>query len=187
MNIKSNKKIMVHAYKRNGWLYRAWEFPEVLDSNKNFTVVSLVNSKVITNEKFSPRNFISKNIKNSFWFFFPNKWYNIIATLTSNNVIAYYVNIASPFIYEEEAIKYFDFDLDIKMRNTSSEIYKILDIDEYESNRRDYRYEKEVIDNCEKTLELFQSEEFRKAIFKFISPELLRLLAKKRKVTSHNE
>ncbi|MDE6429401.1 MAG: DUF402 domain-containing protein, partial [Malacoplasma sp.] len=98
MNIKINKKIMIHAYKRNGWLYRVWEFPEVLETNSSFTAVSLVNSKVITNEKFSKRNFISRNMKNSFWFFFPDKWYNIIATITPNNVIAYYVNIASPFI-----------------------------------------------------------------------------------------
>lgn len=187
MNIKVNKKIMVHAYKRNGWLYRAWEFPEVLECNSKFTVVSLVNSKVITNEKFSTRNFISKNIKDSFWFFFPGRWYNIIATLSTNNVIAYYVNIASPCIYEEEAIKYFDFDLDIKMRNTSSEVYKILDIDEYHQNKNEYKYEKEVKDNCEKTLELFKSEKFRKSIFEFISPRLLHSLAKKRKVIAKDE
>ncbi|MDE5767197.1 MAG: DUF402 domain-containing protein [Malacoplasma sp.] len=183
MNIKINKKIMIHAYKRNGWLYRVWEFPEVLETNSSFTAVSLVNSKVITNEKFSKRNFISRNMKNSFWFFFPDKWYNIIATITPNNVIAYYINIASPFIYEEEAIKYYDFDLDIKMRNNSSSTYKILDIDEYTENKKKYRYEKEVIYNCEKTLKLFEKQEFRDNIINSISPKMLAFLySKKRKV-----
>lgn len=186
-NIKLNKKVMVHAYKRNGWLYRVWEFPEVLESNDKFTAVSLVNSKVITNEKFSTRNFISKNSKNSFWFFFPDKWYNIIATITppisgtTEYVISYYVNIASPFIYEEEAIKYFDFDLDIKMKNNSLSVYKVLDGDEYNENKFFYRYENEVKQNCEEVLKYFCDEKFRKSIIDFINPKLLAYLAQKRK------
>lgn len=179
--IKQNKKIMIHAYKRNGWLYRVWEFPEVLESNDKFTVVSLVNSKVITNEKNSKRNFISKNLKNSFWFFFKDKWYNIIATVNTNNIVSFYVNIASPFIYEEEAIKYYDFDLDIKMKSNSATIYKILDVDEYNQNKVEYHYEKEVEMNCENALSLFENPEFRKKIINFISPKMLAYLAKKRK------
>ncbi|MDE6082242.1 MAG: DUF402 domain-containing protein, partial [Malacoplasma sp.] len=98
-------------------------------------------------------------------------------------VIAYYVNIASPFIYEEEAIKYYDFDLDIKMRNNSSSTYKILDIDEYKENKKKYRYEKEVMYNCEMTLKMFEKQEFRDNIINSISPKMLAFLySKKRKV-----
>lgn len=178
--IKQNKKIMIHAYKRNGWLYRVWEYPEVLESNDKFTVVSLMNSKVITNEKNSKRNFISKNLKNSFWFFFPEKWYNIIATVSVNNLVSFYVNIASPFLYEEEAIKYYDLDLDIKMNSNSSKNYRVLDRDEFAENKKLYRYEYKVIANCEKTLALFETEEFRKKIINFISPKMLAYLSKKR-------
>lgn len=179
--IKQNKKIMIHAYKRNGWLYRVWEYPEVLESNDKFVVVSLTNSKVITNEKNSKRNFISRNLKNSFWFFFKDKWYNIIATVGNNNVVSFYVNIASPFLYEEEAIKYYDFDLDIKMKSNNSQIYKILDMDEYENNKTEYRYEPEVRKMCENVLEQFKDEDFRKKIINFISIKMLAYLAKKRK------
>lgn len=179
--IKQNKKIMIHAYKRNGWLYRVWEYPEVLESNEKFTVVSLMNSKVITNEKNSKRNFISKNIKNSFWFFFKDKWYNIIATITTNNVVNFYINIASPFIYEEEAIKYYDFDLDIKMKSNTPLVYKVLDVDEYEEHRIEYHYEPEIEMNCQRILNLFKSDEFRQKIINFISPKMLTYLSKKRK------
>lgn len=177
--IKQNKKIMIHAYKRNGWLYRVWEYPEVLESNEKFTVVSLMNSKVITNEKNSKRNFISRNLKNSFWFFFKDKWYNIIATICTNNIVSFYVNIASPFIYEEEAIKYYDFDLDIKMKSTSHLIYKVLDVDEYKENSKLYHYEYEIKLNCENALSLFENSEFRKKIINFITPKMLTYLAKK--------
>ncbi|MCF0217784.1 MAG: DUF402 domain-containing protein [Malacoplasma sp.] len=181
MNIKENKKIMVHAYKRNGWLYRIWEFPEVLLVTENYVVVSLFNSKVITSEKYSKRCFVSKNYKNAFWFFYPDKWYNIIATLLPTGIIAYYVNIASPFIYEEEAIKYYDFDLDIKM-STNKSVHHLLDKDEYEENKVLYHYEKEIIENCENALTLFKNEEFRKEIMDFITPEFLEILGQKRKV-----
>ncbi|QHG89639.1 DUF402 domain-containing protein [Malacoplasma iowae] len=171
--ISVRKKIMVHAYKRNGWLYRVWEFPKVVAMTDEYICVSLYNSRVITNEKNSSRNFHSKNLKPSFWFFFYDKWYNIIATLTPNDTLNYYVNFASPFIHEEEAIKYYDFDVDIKMKNNVLDEYKILDLDEYDENKVAYRYEKQILSQIEKRLKLFQDESFRKSIFEKINIDLI--------------
>lgn len=173
---KVDKKIMIHAYKRNGWLYRVWEFPKIIDVTDKYVCVSLFNSRVTTNEKFSKRNFHSKNLKQSYWFFFFDEWYNVIATLSPNDdqVINYYVNFSSPFIYEEEAIKYYDFDLDIKMKNTSVENFKLIDIDEYNENKEAYKYEKEIIYKMDKVLEQFNNLEFRKEMIKLINPKLLK-------------
>lgn len=172
--IKLDKKIMVHAYKRNGWFYRTWEFPKVVDVGSNFVCVSLRNSVVITSDKDSDRNFKSRNLKNSFWFFFKNEWFNIVATLSDNDEIHYYINIASPFIYEEEAIKYYDFDLDIKMRSKIKDYFKILDVDEFEENKVLFKYENAIVSKAIETLERFKNEEFRNKIMSKINLEVLR-------------
>lgn len=177
---KIDKKIMVHAYKRNGWLYRVWEFPKVIDITKKYVCVSLYNSQVITSDKDSDRNFRSKNLKNSFWFFFKDEWFNIIATLVDSKTIMYYVNIASPYIYEEEAIKYYDFDLDIKMKNRTLDTYKILDQHEFDENKILYNYEQGVIDIALKTTEKFKNEKFRNDLLSKLNVELLNEYMKKR-------
>lgn len=171
---KVNKKIMVHAYKRNGWLYRVWEFPKVIDVGKDYICVSSYNSNVITSDKDSNRNFRSKNLKNSFWFFFKDEWFNIIATLTESNEIQYYVNIASPYIYEEEAIKYYDLDLDIKMKSIDANFYRILDVEEFNENKIKFKYEKELINKSLMTLEKFKNPDFRKKIISKINVNVLK-------------
>lgn len=177
--VKENKKIMIHAYKRNGWLYRVWEFPKVIESNEQYVCASLYNARVITNEKNSKRNFHSKNLKNSFWFFFYERWFNIIATLNPNNTVTYYINIASPFLYEEEAIKYYDFDLDIKIKSSKPNDFKVVDVDEYNEHKKIFHYEKEIQNECEKTLSYFYNKNFREKVLRVISSELLQSFIKK--------
>jgi uncharacterized protein len=58
--------------------------------------------------------------------------------------IYYYCNISSPFIYDDnEALKYIDYDLDIKVYPDMT--YSLLDEDEYEKHRKEMNYP-EVID-----------------------------------------
>jgi protein associated with RNAse G/E len=52
--------------------------------------------------------------------------------------IYYYCNISSPFILEEGALKYIDYDLDIKVFPDMT--YTILDEDEYEEHRKKMNY-----------------------------------------------
>ena len=43
--------------------------------------------------------------------------------------IHYYCNISSPYVYDDEAIKYIDYDLDLRVDSKFN--YRILDKDEY--------------------------------------------------------
>jgi len=128
---------MVHAYKKNGWLYRTWEFPLIVENNDNFLCLYINKAWVTTSEKDSNRNFHSTNLNNSLWFFFKDKWFNIIATVGKNKV-NYYVNLASPYIFEEDAIKYIDFDYDIKINQNGT--FTILDADEFELHKEKFNY-----------------------------------------------
>lgn len=173
--IKKNKKIMVHAYKRNNWLYRVWEFPTVVDVNKHYVCLSLHQSKIIIHDKEKNRSFHSRNNKMAFWFFFYDEWFNIIATF-NDTFVQYYVNIASPFIYEEEAIKYYDFDLDVKFKSNDEKKFKILDLNEYEENSELYNYEENLKIKINETIELFKNNDFRKEIISKIGLALIKKL-----------
>jgi protein associated with RNAse G/E len=68
--------------------------------------------------------------------------------------IYYYCNISSPFAWDDEALKYIDYDLDVKIFPDMT--YIILDEDEYEYHRKKMNYP-DVIDlilksNLEKLL-----------------------------------
>ena len=68
-------------------------------------------------------------------YFFYNHWFNIIGQYKKNGIY-YYCNIASPFIIEENTIKYIDYDLDLRVFPDGS--FKVLD-------RGEYRYHKSIM------------------------------------------
>ena len=57
--------------------------------------------------------------------------------------VYYYMNMSSPFVYDNKSLKYTDYDLDVKVFPDMS--YMILDEDEYAEDRKQMGYP-EVID-----------------------------------------
>ncbi len=111
-----NKKIAIHAYKFNGWLYRTWEFPTVLEATDEYVCVSSQGARIITNRIGSKQHYQSKVIEPSIWYFFKNEWFNLIYQ-KRNQHVRVYINLASPYYYENETLKYIDFDLDYVNRS----------------------------------------------------------------------
>ena len=64
-----------------------------------------------------------------------------------NDGIHYYCNISSPYVYDDEAIKYIDYDLDLRVDPKYN--YRILDRDEFKHHAKIMDYSpklKEVIE-----------------------------------------
>ncbi|MCF2132476.1 DUF402 domain-containing protein, partial [Strepomyces sp. STD 3.1] len=70
-------------------------------------------------------------------YFHSQHWFNVIGMIREDGIY-YYCNISSPFILEEGALKYIDYDLDIKVFPDMT--YTILDEDEYEEHRKKMNY-----------------------------------------------
>ena len=111
---KIGKRIMIHAYKFNGWLYRSWEYPMIIENNDDYVVLSNCDSKIMTSEFQTNRFFTSETRHPSFWIMFKEHWFNLLISLIDGKP-NFYINLSSKFIYEESAIKYIDFDLDFKI------------------------------------------------------------------------
>jgi uncharacterized protein len=129
--------IQIHSYKHNGHIHRVWEETTVLKGTE--TLVIGGNDRTIVTES-DGRTWITR--EPAIAYFHTQYWFNIIGMIREDGVY-YYCNISSPFIYDGEALKYIDYDLDIKVYPDMS--FHLLDEDEYERHRREMKYP-EVID-----------------------------------------
>lgn len=130
------KKVLIHCYKHNGNIHRCWSKGLVLEENDQSFIV--INDRTLVTESDGRRWFAREP---AIWYFPKNEWYNVICMIRKNGVY-FYCNIASPTIYDGEAIKYIDYDLDLKVFPDYK--YKILDQDEYETHRREMGYSIEL-------------------------------------------
>jgi protein associated with RNAse G/E len=140
--LKIGSKVMVHSYKHNGLLYRSWESPIVIYENEDYIVLLNTQISIYEIDK-KPRTARDRAL----WFLYKKKWYNFIA-MFKNDDFQLYVNIASPYIYEENAIKYVDYDLDFKMLINRK--WKLLDQKDFDVNSISMGYDSKTIAQIEK-------------------------------------
>src|SRR5699024_4669736 len=118
--------------KHNGQLHRIWEESLVLKGTENVIIVA--NDKTMVTES-DGENWITQ--EPAICYFYADCWFNIISMI-KNDGIHYYCNISSPFVYDENMIKYIDYDLDVMVYPDMTHV--LLDKDEYEENKQEIGY-----------------------------------------------
>lgn len=127
-----NSAIQIQSYKHDESLHRIWEKATVVDVTDEYVVVVNKRTKVIeSNGRFWHTR------EPSVTWFYREKWYNIIGIIKKDG-IHFYCNIASPFMIDDEALKYIDYDLDIKVVDDFS--YNVLDRNEYNKHQAKMNY-----------------------------------------------
>ncbi len=137
--------LQIHSYKHDGSIHRGWDEALVLDVTDEYMVCG--NYKTTVYEKSGSR---WQTREPAIIYFFHHKWFNIIAQLKKDGLY-YYCNIASPFIVEENTIKYIDYDLDLRVFPTGDR--KILDEMEYAYHRNQMKYDDRLDLSIRKALE----------------------------------
>ena len=130
--LEKGDRLQIQCYKHDGKIHRCWDEAVVLDIKKDYIVFG--NERTLVTEA-SGSTWRTK--EPAVMYFFKDKWYNIIVQLKKEGV-TYYCNIASPFIIEEDTIKYIDYDLDLRIFPTGS--FKILDRQEYQYHKKKMNY-----------------------------------------------
>lgn len=139
-----NQDIQIQSYKHDQSLHRIWEKATVLHSDDEVTIVANRRTKVIeANGRFWHTR------EPSVTWFFKDKWFNIIGIIKREGV-AYYCNIASPYLIDEEALKYIDYDLDVKV--LCDHTFITLDRNEYNKHQDRMGYSVELKAILEKEL-----------------------------------
>ena len=145
--------LQIQCYKHDGKVHRCWDEAILLDVKDDYMVFG--NERTLVTES---QGNTWRTKEPAVMYFFKDKWYNIIVQLKKDG-ITYYCNIASPFIIEDGAIKYIDYDLDLRIFPNGC--YKILDGLEYKYHKKLMNYgpklDKVITDGLSDLIDFYKS------------------------------
>ena len=121
------KRYEIHGYKHDGNIHRIWDEAVLTEIHDDYLVFGNERTKVTESD-----GRVWKTKEPAVLYFYYNNWYNIIRQYKKDGIY-YYCNIASPFIIEEDTIKYIDYDLDLRVFPDGS--FKVLDCGEYKYHK----------------------------------------------------
>jgi hypothetical protein len=147
-NVKVGDILTINCYKHNGVLNQVSEEAMVLEVTEDRLICANDRTKITEDDGKSYRtNEIAILI------FYKKNWYNVIAQLKKQGLF-YYCNIASPYIVDNNVIKYIDYDLDLRVFPDGG--FRILD-------RNEYKYHKHIM-NYSNDLDRVVKEELKALI-----------------------
>ncbi|EGJ40004.1 MULTISPECIES: nucleoside tri-diphosphate phosphatase [Streptococcus] len=129
---KEGDFITIQSYKHDGNLHRTWRDTMVLKTTENAIIG--VNDHTLVTES-DGRRWVTR--EPAIVYFHKKYWFNIIAMIRDNGT-SYYCNLASPYYLDNEALKYIDYDLDVKVFADGEK--RLLDVEEYERHKRQMHY-----------------------------------------------
>ena len=135
-NFEIGKRYEIHSYKHDGSIHRAWDEAILLEINDEYLIFGNERTKVIESDG---RTWRTK--EPAILYFFKDKWFNIIVQYKKNGIF-YYCNMASPYIIEDNTIKYIDYDLDLRVFPDGS--FKVLDRGEHKYHRQLMNYSEDI-------------------------------------------
>ena len=133
---KKGDHFIIHAYKHDGTVYKQWDEAILLDIKEDYLVFGNEKTKVT---EADGRSWRTKEA--ALMFFYKNNWFNVMGQCKKSGT-TFYCNIATPFILEDGAIKYIDYDLDLRVFSNGS--FKILDRGEYNYHKSKMNYSDEI-------------------------------------------
>ena len=131
-NIKVGDNLELHCYKNDGKINTVSDKITVLDIQDEYIVCGDNRTTITENDGTK-----HKTKEPAIIFFYKDKWFNILAQLKKQGLF-YYCNIATPFIIDDHAIKYIDYDLDLRVFPNGS--FKVLDRMEYKYHKKQMHY-----------------------------------------------
>ncbi len=134
--LKLGQIVNVQAYKHDGTLYRQWNGAKVIEISPHSIVLFMFKTKVaeLAEQKWIVREPI-------LWWFPRDRFFNTTALIRQSGTY-FYTNIASPPIFEDNTMKFIDYDLDVKAYPDMP--VKIVDRGEYERHKIKFSYSKKL-------------------------------------------
>ncbi len=129
-------KLEIHCYKHNGKIHRTWNESIILDITKDLLICG--NNKALITEK-NGRSHTSR--ETTIIFFYAKRWFNVFAQFKKRGLF-YKCNIATPYLIDDNIIKFIDYDLDLKVYPDGA--FKVLDRNEYKYHKTIMKYSEDL-------------------------------------------
>lgn len=133
---KEGEFVSIQSYKHDGKLHRTWRDTMVLKTSE-YSMIGVNDHTLVTES--DGRRWVTR--EPAIVYFHKKYWFNVIAMIREKGV-SYYCNLASPYLLDEEALKYIDYDLDIKVFPDGEK--RLLDVDEYELHSKIMGYPDDI-------------------------------------------
>lgn len=146
---ETGKPIQVQSYKHNGSLHRVWEETLILKGTSREVIGG--NDRILVHESDGR---VWRTREPAICYFHAEKWFNVIGMIRSDGV-HYYCNLGTPFVYDTEALKYIDYDLDIKVFPDMT--YNLLDEDEYAQHKKEMNYPAQIDEKMDTSIRELQN------------------------------
>jgi len=132
MNLSTGMHVPIHSYKHDQTLHRIWKEAVILHVDDDVLVTANNRTRVFESDGRS-----WQTREPAICYFYAHRWFNVIGMFKKGG-IEHYCNLSSPYLYDGEAIKYIDYDLDFKVYSDGT--FQLLDEREYRMNmsRMDY-------------------------------------------------
>ena len=134
--LKIGSKLEIHCYKHNGKIHRTWDEAIILDIKDDLLICG--NDKTTITEKDGRTH---KTREPAIIFFYKKRWFNIFVQFKKQGIF-YKCNIASPYLIDDNIIKYIDYDLDLKVFPDGS--FRVLDRNEYKYHKAKMKYSEDL-------------------------------------------
>ena len=133
---KEGENIKIQSYKHDGNIHRVWSETTILKGTEHVIIGG--NDHTLVTES-DGRTWITR--EPAIVYFHSEYWFNVICMFREDGIY-YYCNLSSPFACDEEALKYIDYDLDIKVFPDGEK--RLLDVDEYEFHSKLMDYPEDI-------------------------------------------
>jgi len=138
--VNNYRRCYIKSFKHDGHLHRQWQRNWLVPQDLLLPQHAAEGMHVLLNNQ-TP----IKEADGSMWvsrvpavsFFIPGKWFNVVAMIEDFG-IRYYCNLASPPYLTGDVLTYIDYDLDV-IRTAGGDL-AVVDRDEYERHKAEYRY-----------------------------------------------
>lgn len=163
------KWIIVQAYKHDGLLHREWSPAYLVNETEDYWALASKASLVTENDG---RRWMTK--EHAIFILYKHEWKNIICMLKDSG-ICFYVNVASPTIFDGSFLRYIDYDLDVKLFPDGG--IKGLDEQEFERHILTYGYQEELTSAIRKSYKEIQKE-MKARVFPYNAKDVMPLFEK---------
>jgi len=138
--------IEVCSYKYDGLLHRTWD-AELLKHDGALVVLDAKFSEEIIHEQLGTIASGTHSVE----YYWLDRWYNVFRfSQPDGQLRSYYCNVNSPPEFDGATLSYVDLDLDIVVEPDGS--YRILDVEDFETNAKRYGYSDEVQANAHRAV-----------------------------------
>lgn len=134
-----NNLITINSRKFDGEIHRSWQAYFIERQNSLLVFLGRFEKEII-----HPNLGIIRRGTISYEYYWLDRWYNIFQFHEPEGDLRnFYCNISEPPIFENNVLNYVDFEIDLLIWKDFS--YEILDIEEFEENKKKFNYSSEIV------------------------------------------